>query len=1371
MVRDFAEKPFAMRPGLAEAWKRRLRTPRVPAKWRRRGGIAFAVVAASLLVATAVAPAVLSTAAGEPAVTAVVSRVIPGRVEAGDLSLTWFGDQSARDVRLLTSGGERVATVRRLASGATLWDLLFGADLDLGRTSLEGVDVTLRRTASGRTNVEEALGLGGEPRAEKDEARVALDLILHNGAVRVHRESGPSLRLSGLTGVVGREKTGAVRGRLVGSVSLDGDTGAFAVAVRRPPSASDPGSVIRVWARHLPTRLVGALTGAGDRLVSAVGDELRVAATAEDVAFGRGALPTEGAVDLRVRAPRASATLRAAVEGGALVVEKGGRASLTVRPQLASAYLPGELRPTASVRVDVELGAFQVPTEKLHPAEIACRARFTTEPVDVTAEALERPIEAVSLSGRIRTEDLGEGLSVDLRARYRHRGRAGRIELSQGKLHRVVSEAGELFPDPPRPTGRLRVEELPTAVVDRLVAAGGGVPAVVGRTVGIALRSERATGRSRNLSVRVEGSRIRGDVSLRWDGGLTLRRPTTLSWMVHPDAVARATGPESRFRLARPTMAHVHLERFVTRPAGSAGALFRLGETEVDGSVRVDRAVVERVGAKGAVRVTELTAELAGAPLTKLTGSIRARLDGSRGSTTRAVAGSDGLVVTGEATAHLGRKGVEEAEGRLSAAGDGMSLRLPFRLGPETLRLTRPATASVTLPPRLLRTAGLRNLGPTLEQPVPIDLRLAECRIPRSGAGLADVRVRAVARVDRVTLGDVRGVGEVTLQDLRAEVRYAGPSDEVKATLKGRAAPEGGHPATPLRVAVSASGVAADAAARSPATFDAEVEVPRVPTAWVDAHAELNGRLEALVGRSVGGTLRFRRGGRSAPLHVAVDADGPRMGVEATGKATTERVTLTEPATAHLRVGPEAYARWVDPVDLASAEREVRLLPFLAAERQHPGRLILTDHARVDVKIEELSCPRAEDASGGLTLGSLTADASVRIPRLSLVDETSSAEAVWRDIEVSLEARPLGKRVSAEATGRVVRLPDPPDGRRSRRATPGPIDLRATLKNLPIGASDSTEPPRVSVEGTVAALPVSALTVGRHPRTREKVAAVTGPVAGGRLDVDLKGLTGTVDADLRGTHFAADLSARLTGNALRLRKAHRVSVDITPPLSAHVLRNVHPLLASAVRSEKPVTLAIPAEHGGERLTIPLAPFRVRAVEIPRATIRFGKLLVENRGPVSRLFDLFSRLGTRLDVNKIANVRKELLGVRVDPIQLNMRGGIIGYEPWSATFLGPALKVTLDGQTEWVNRQGELLPSHRRPHLDMRISVGTDAFHALRLPWVGNTFMLRLPVTGPSWNPRIDWLGALKRTPQGVFQGALAPFKSLLKQMAEESDGE
>lgn len=106
----------------------------------------------------ALAPWIASTSWGQQQVIRLVNRSIPGSIELSSLQLHWGAGQSFKGFRLKDPEGTPVLMIESFDTEATLWQFLF-KKIDLGKTNIKELNVTLNFDDQGRTNLQRALGV------------------------------------------------------------------------------------------------------------------------------------------------------------------------------------------------------------------------------------------------------------------------------------------------------------------------------------------------------------------------------------------------------------------------------------------------------------------------------------------------------------------------------------------------------------------------------------------------------------------------------------------------------------------------------------------------------------------------------------------------------------------------------------------------------------------------------------------------------------------------------------------------------------------------------------------------------------------------------------------------------------------------------------------------------------------------------------------------------------------------------------------------------------------------------------------------------------------------------------------------------------
>lgn len=136
--------------------------PKKPS-WGKRILIAFAVLVVVLLLLVLAAPTLLSTGAGKSFILGKVNGSIPGKVDAGAISLSWFSGQRMDTITVTGPAGDTVLSADSIdIPGASLWALVRGSH-NVGTIKLVKPFVKLDEGADGRMAIVSAFVKPAQP--------------------------------------------------------------------------------------------------------------------------------------------------------------------------------------------------------------------------------------------------------------------------------------------------------------------------------------------------------------------------------------------------------------------------------------------------------------------------------------------------------------------------------------------------------------------------------------------------------------------------------------------------------------------------------------------------------------------------------------------------------------------------------------------------------------------------------------------------------------------------------------------------------------------------------------------------------------------------------------------------------------------------------------------------------------------------------------------------------------------------------------------------------------------------------------------------------------------------------------------------------
>ena len=230
-----------------------------------------------------------------------------------------------------------------------------------------------------------------------------------------------------------------------------------------------------------------------------------------------------------------------------------------------------------------------------------------------------------------------------------------------------------------------------------------------------------------------------------------------------------------------------------------------------------------------------------------------------------------------------------------------------------------------------------------------------------------------------------------------------------------------------------------------------------------------------------------------------------------------------------------------------------------------------------------------------------------------------------------------------------------------------------------------------------------------------KTIRLTGAVAVDELK------SGTAKFDLSAKNCSAHFNGAIQNGMLTLKEAADASLALTKETGAALLKDVSPLLATAVKSEKPIRVTVDPKG----TTIPLSPFLLSKVQMPKITADLGKIVVKNGGALKVILAI-------LGMGNAANGGD--LDVWLTPLYLAFHGGKLTCQRADA-LVADKLHIITWGEVDLVGDR-----------INMIVAVPEESLARLRLkiltPTPGRG--LQIPITGSPSNPDIDTKRATAR---------------------------
>lgn len=656
-----------------------------------------------------------------------------------------------------------------------------------------------------------------------------------------------------------------------------------------------------------------------------------------------------------------------------------------------------------------------------------------------------------------------------------------------------------------------------------------------------------------------------------------------------------------------------------------------------------------------------------GLQLDKVQADVTVELEGVPTGLIDRALGQDGLLIDAlgprlDLTATSKSSGAESLAARLIVRSSRLKAEVPLTVT-ERIALEAPAKIQYTVSPslvkRLLETDQIR-----LKKETPATLTISHLSTPRPTPDAAPFQPDLTEVDATLSFGDVivttSQVGEAALR--RTKVRIKGDTLSALA-LSGESILEQADPKGVMRAVLGPS---------LSLTLEATGGVTQKGPPLVRTMA-LSAVSETLEELSVRGELVGEFPERAA-------------------------ATLNQPATLRLRLTPEGFAailrnaRQKDAAASASSPRGVTSLAL--SEPANIKATVKTFRWPLDLSREEK----------GPTFAGVSIDADASVARLALKSTRTEVFANISQLQSSVTSNDLTREVRVALRGEIE------GPREGKRPGPGKLAIEGKLTNLfTADGKFNTEGLSARLRSDLAALPVQLLDDALG--TEERLLAVLGEHLNVTTDADLEQVRGPVTVELNATNSRARLAGALGEGILALSEPLHGEVTVTPRFGRVILKDVNPLLVTAVSAEKPITVEVDQEG----FEVPIFDFVLKDIRIQRADIELGTIVLENGGVLRALMGLLKRDAP------------ERVTARVTPIVAHIEKGLATYERMDLT-LSDGIHIASWGKIDLLKDRLDMILGLTARTLD-------NVFGIEGLP---ADYVLPIPLSGRTGRPEIDW---------------------------------
>lgn len=158
---------------------------------------------------------------------------------------------------------------------------------------------------------------------------------------------------------------------------------------------------------------------------------------------------------------------------------------------------------------------------------------------------------------------------------------------------------------------------------------------------------------------------------------------------------------------------------------------------------------------------------------------------------------------------------------------------------------------------------------------------------------------------------------------------------------------------------------------------------------------------------------------------------------------------------------------------------------------------------------------------------------------------------------------------------------------------------------------------KLDLNGTNVPHEVIAALAALDPEKKSAFKAFIGDKVNIKSTLDLKKMEGPLTTEVKGNHGETSLSGKIKKNILTLDKPFEIQIKITPELTQYFLKEKTPVLSSLVQAEEPIRLKVQPKD----VSIPLKPFDLNKIIIPKGEIQLGKVQFRNEGDLKSVLNI------------------------------------------------------------------------------------------------------------------------------------------------------
>jgi hypothetical protein len=1267
------------------------------------------VAVVCLFIAVALLPTVASTSWGQKHLIQLVNQVIPGKVSAEKVSLSWFSKQRIENLALRDPEDQPVLSLSLLSIDAPLWKLLC-CTRDIGQTRVEGLNVTLREFAPGDTNLQRALtptsqSPSKEKASEKEEHQRTFPFIgnveVIDSSLTLQQPDSAAIQLSHIDALVTiASKKGPITAKLTGTTKKGGQEGQFKVDF--DTSTADQ-IHLHVNVNNLPVDIIAQVVSMrrpvlGSFLGDLLGDNLSL--TVDQTITDRGTQ-----FQLKGHSSNLNVDFSGSLHDNQIILDRTGVMSVTLTPRLMNGWLHRKRRLLdydfdKAIEASLVLDKLSIPLDMSadHPyLNGAIQAQIELTPFALVSTKGAHRFTFTGIKGSLESPEEAEELTFKASGALIEKNQRAPISIS-GKLD--AAKGIDMM---------VEVGQLPLVLVDQVFKKNKGyVVEALGEHANF---SVHASTRDEGLFVALQMKTERLTLpftEFHITDYLTLIRPTTIAYQIDPALLAQWVPQTKSLGIVGSVPLKLNLQQFsmpLEKEKIEADDLF------IEASAVIPLVQMKGLKEVGETRLQDVQMSLSGTTLANAKCSFRAKCEFIKPTTFATLWGLH-TVISGDAT--VGVDTSSEARFQMSnlsvmAESEYSKIVLKGKMDGSRFFVTSPITWHYTLLPKTAMQIPLMQQHQlVLLNPMTIQTTLEPFEIDFNQSAWEDLHLNGKTKMNQLAINGERYNLQTSVH--RAELLWEvnGPANVLHFATVGQ---------TTISTNTKEGTFDADILVGpwhhegdidfSHATTNTKANMTTFPVSVVSAISGIS-ELETLIGRSVNLHLSARADqGNSATSEMNITVIGDQFqwsGIFTVGQ-DIELQNKEIPSILHWTMTPERFA---------TLRRMSKKDPQAA-----PETLILANKAELRLKISQLKLPDWRYLHGSFT-------AEVSSDRLNFLQGARRAPVIYGPAMVRLQSHDFMQSLALTTYLQEI------------SAAKAPLSLlegSATIDHL-LTEEGAINHQKMIIKGEAKgkSLPLSFLChiACLSTEVQDQLHALIGE----RPDVDtafqLQNKAGPISVKVMGVSGQLIADAYLKESVITLLKPLEAQFTVTPKLSQTVFEKIVPFLKSAVRGEKPVRITVRPQG----FAMPLRDLNMKTLQAPKMTIDLGKITFSNKGQVADVMELLNR-----DKGPVAQEHT----IWFTPLYIGTENGVVSIERLDM-LLDDRFPIAMWGQVNFY-----------RERIDLKIGLTAETLRqSLGIGGLAQDYMLVLPLKGPLDDPEIDKTKAAARISALIAQSQGGP---------------